>query len=166
MTLVRASDEDARRLLEDPAEVDRRFDGVTRLDADEGCHLVDRWQAIHFLLTGDPDSAGPPLGWLNRGEFQYSGTEDPSFGMSAAAVRDFAAALRDVSEQELRARFDATDLRAAGPKKRSIYPGRWGPPGDAGTFLELISYFRRLTKFVSRAAELGSGILLCRYEDW
>jgi hypothetical protein len=146
--------------------VDRRFAGVSSVDADEGCHLHDRWQAIHFLLTGDPDSVGPPLGWLKRGEFQYSGASDPSYGMSAAAVADFAAALRTVSEQELRARFDATDLRAAGPKQRPIPPGRWGPPGDAGTFLELVSYFRRLTHFVSRTAQQASAIIFCRYEDW
>jgi hypothetical protein len=75
--------------------------------------IENEWQAIHYLLTGeiefDESQADPPLSKLVLGgtPTQFEATYGYVRYLSPDEVRELVQALRQVSRDELRARFDA-----------------------------------------------------------
>lgn len=127
-----------------PPPVDRHLD------------IGDAWQALHFLLTGDPRGGGPPfanavLGGelvseedLGQGPVRYLPPED------VAAV---AAALQEVTPGELGSRYSAAELNAA-----EVYPGAW--VDDPGLRARLEERYAAVRELFANATVAGDGMLL------
>ena len=118
---------------------------------------VDKtWQAIHFLLTGDPWAGGPPFANAVLGGEELS-DEDQGYGPARFLVPEevaaVAAALATVPVEELLARYDADSLNAA-----EVYPGGWtGGPEDRAFIGE---HYASLRELFANAAANGDGMIL------
>ena len=122
----------------------------------EGRHLdIDKsWQAIQFLLTGDPWQGEPPLSNAVMGGMEL-GDDDVGYGparyLEPEQVRELAGALEGISGDELWSRFDASAF-----VKAEIYPE--GLTEDDKEYI--LSYYRGLVQFVRLAANGGDALLL------
>lgn len=85
--------------------------------------LDKAWHGIHYLLTGSADEGNPPLDFLVRGG-RAVGDVEVGYGLARALtskqVREVSEALRTLSADALRARFDPGDMIA-----KEIYPEIW-----------------------------------------
>jgi hypothetical protein len=172
----RLSPDDFRALQVNPQAADAYF-GHAREDGDEGyenyidayfdrLHASDRyldidkdWAGLHFLLTGD-DGMGkaevpPPLGNVVVGGMD---TEwDATYGMvrylTPKEVKDAAVALEQITEDELRSRYDLAAFRAA-----DIYPG--GEVWSEHDIEPLLEVFAQVRDFFAEAARQGEVVLL------
>jgi hypothetical protein len=89
---------------------------------------VDKaWQGIHYLLTGDSGGGEPPLANVVLGGKEIG--EDVGYGpatyLTSDEVQAVAAALKNITPDELRARYDASTFL-----ENAIYPGIWDDPED------------------------------------
>ena len=127
-----------------PPPVDRHLD------------VGDAWQAIHFLLTGDPWGGGPPFANAVLGGDQI-GEEDlgqgPARFQSPEGVASVAAALQEVPPAEFIARFDAAALNSA-----EVYPGAWRDDPAARAGLE--EQYAAVRELFTNAAAAGDGMIL------
>ena len=114
------------------------------------------WHAIHFLLTGDTWGGEPPLFNAVLGGTEL-GAEDVGHGparfLTLAEVQDVASALSEISETDLRNRYNASALSAA-----DIYPGGW--EDVEGSLEYLLPYYTKLVEFFSEAAKHGDAMLI------
>lgn len=121
------------------------------------------WHALHALLTGDVSDPSeikpfpPPLGNVVMG-----GTETPfnaTYGLVRALtpeeVREIASALKKITIDDLKSRFDPVAFTKAGvyPNPR---PGGW----DSEELEPLLFYYPQLVDFFSEAANEGNVVLL------
>lgn len=127
-----------------PPPVDRHLD------------IGGAWQAIHFLLTGDPWAGGPPFANAVLGGEAIS-DEDFGYGpvrfLEAGQVVAVAAALETVTPEELLSRFDPEALNAA-----EVYPGGW--TDDPVWRQHLAEQYADLRSLFANAAAHGDGMLL------
>ena len=114
---------------------------------------------LHFLLTGDADmksnTVAVPLSYMTVGG---TDTEWPAtYGMVSylppEQVREVVAALLEVREPELRARYDPTAFNA-----ERIYPG--GDQWDERGIDELLEALHQVTEFFGLAAQAGDVVLI------
>ena len=118
------------------------------------------WQALHFLLTGEPEGGPLPLRNAVLGGTPLADPpEDPAAPrwLTPEEVSELADALVDIPLTDLEAVYDPADFNKAG-----IYPARpperWGWD-DLGPLLDR---FEGLVRFVRETAGLGQGLLLTR----
>lgn len=125
--------------------IDRSFD----LGAD--------WQAIHFLLTGDPWGGGGPLADAVLGGEPISEENLTGYGparcLDPDRVQAVAAALEEVATGELLARFDAGAMNAA-----EVYPGQW--EDTALVRDSLADHYAALRQLFAIAGAQGDGMIL------
>ena len=89
---------------------------VPSADGEEllGCQGLDKaWHVVHFLLTGTAGPTSDPLGLLYAAGVRLDDVSEHVAVVSADQVRVFRDALRDVSDDELRLRFDLETMVAA-----------------------------------------------------
>ena len=164
------------RLREDPAAADDYFYGPASL-ADDGDALIRReqaevasgrrfdldkdWHALHFLLTGDSSlenpTAPPPLGnaVLGGTDTEFEASYGAVRALSVEEVSAVASALRSISVEQLRSRFDPAVF-----DRLEIYPN---PRPGGWTNREIESLWERyaaLVSFFERAAAEGAIALL------
>jgi hypothetical protein len=110
------------------------------------------WRLIHFLLTGDPWQGDYPFGAVVMGGIEL-GQEDVGYGPARYLwpneVREVAAAVEGVSEQELWRRFDAKRALEA-----DIYLQGW--TDDDSEYI--LGNFKALKQFYSAAARSGQAM--------
>lgn len=127
-----------------------------RVKKDKVLDLDKMWQPAHFLLTGDPWNPSGPLGAAVMGGTGVG--EDYGYGparlLTAAQVREVAAALDAVRDDELRASFDPAAFARA-----DIYPAIWDEPRD-DLAAEVVGAVSRLRAYYRRAADAGHGMLV------
>lgn len=114
--------------------------------------LEKSWHALHYLLTGRPDEAPPPLGNAILGGTEIG--EDIGYGparfLSPVQVREVAAALASISTEELARRFNLEAMVRA-----NVYPVR-----DESELELAQQYFERLSRFYAHAAAAGNAMIL------
>lgn len=114
------------------------------------------WQAIHFLLTGDPWAGGPPFANAVLGG-EALGDEDLGYGparfLTPAEVAAVAEALQTVSVEELLERFDPGSLNAA-----EVYPGGWDDGAEGRQ--ALAAHYGDVRDLFANAAAHGDGMIL------
>ena len=112
-----ASDEQLAAIMEEP---DTAYDFVVAeedYDAAEPfiIDLDKEWHAAHFLLTGEAEETGEPLG-LILGRFEPVGDDNgygPAHVIPAASLRAFHNAMEALSNEDIRARFDVNAMQSA-----------------------------------------------------
>ncbi len=131
-----------------------------RLEPGEGevVNIDKAWQAVHWLLTGDPWEGDPPLNFLLQGgtELDADWGDTPPRTFSPAETRAIAEAFARVSEGEIAARYDPAlmielDIYAVIPERE--------PQGhdERAWVLEAV---RDVRTAVSEAAQRGFGLLV------
>ncbi|MFP5392400.1 MAG: YfbM family protein [Gammaproteobacteria bacterium] len=124
--------------------------------SDESVDLDKAWHAIHFVLTGEEYGGEGPLAQAVLGGVPI-GDEDvgygPARGLSAADVKAVAAALEQVTESDLRAKFDADALTEA-----EIYPQIWDEGDVALDYV--LDNFLEMRRFYQDAATRDMAVLL------
>lgn len=112
------------------------------------------WHAIHYLMTGKPDKAKPPLDFLFYGGEDASGAD---FGYGDGhvfrpdEVKRIAIALRELKIGELRRRFDPAKMNRA-----KLYLGPFG----ADSLKHILPYFKDMREFIQRSAKQGDGLVV------
>jgi hypothetical protein len=150
MMVRRLTAEQAEALEADPsaaAEFIEQADSVLDLDK--------AWHGIHYLLTGTswdiPPGAGEAV--LGGDPIGADWGYGPPRLLRPDRVQAVAAALRDVTADSLRARFDPAVLREA-----DVYPQVWD--GDEDFDIYLLPHFLTLQAFYLEAAEQKEAVLL------
>jgi hypothetical protein len=114
------------------------------------------WHGLHYLLTGSAVRGPEPLCFLQRGGRSVG--RALAYGRPRLLGGEFVclldAALRAIAADKLWERFDAAQFTA-----KAIYPNIWQEPEDQ-LREEYLSYFARLTNFVSWAAARGGELLV------
>ena len=143
-------------LRRDPDAVEDALFADEDSDA-EGTFDVDKaWHGLHYLLTGTSDGGEAPLSWAIFGDEELGadlGMGGSSF-LTPAQVREVAAALAGLTEEELRRRFDPAQMQAL-----NIYPDViWTRDGkDALDYV--MAHFEPLVRFYADTAGRGDGII-------
>ncbi|NVJ23299.1 MULTISPECIES: YfbM family protein [Myxococcus] len=121
--------------------------------------IGEAWHGLQYLLTGTPWEGSAPLDFLVRGGVDVGdipSDEGTARVFSPEEVKALATALREVSENTLRRRYDAVEMQA-----QDIYPGTWEePPDDADPLEEMVSYFDELQKFMAQMGKRGDALLV------
>ena len=155
-----AADEELRRLCLAPGEIVgflRAFEPPPDRPWQRGDFGLDKaWHGIHFLLTGTAWEGDPPLNFLIRGGTAIGDIDvgyGPARALWSAKVRTIAAALGEISSDDLRRRFDRCRMEAL-----HIYAmsGNATDEEELGYFLRS---FSALQHFLSRAAADGTGLV-------
>jgi hypothetical protein len=147
-----------------PAELDRLLKEPDRLesflvqeeDEDRMIDIDKSWHAIHFLLTRDPKGGEEPLCHAVLGGTTIEEVEmdyGPPRYLTPEQVRDVAAALRNLPNQELCDRIDPERLREA-----DIYPGSWD--GGEEDLEYVLDWYGELVRFFRKASESGDAVIL------
>ena len=121
---------------------------------EEFLDLDKAWHGLHWLLTGTTDDSSTPAGMAILGGTEIG--EDWGYGaprlLRPDEVRRVAAVLRDVTEGDLRARFDPAAMKAA-----DLYPSIWD---EEDVFAEYLApQFALMQEFYARAASRGDAVL-------
>lgn len=132
---------------------------ATALERDDGSALLmfDVWHGLHYLMTGkdfDTESlagrailGGQPLGG--------KGSQNPMRLMAADEVKAVSVALQRIKLDELRRRFNPTQM-----KRLLIHPvGIWLTDRDE-SLKHVLSHFQPLVDFYANAARDGHAVLL------
>jgi hypothetical protein len=127
----------------------------------ESLDLDKAWHGLHFLLTGSADEVDGPAGYLLSGGEELDDGEDGDPAarlLDAARVRDFAAFLGALGDDEVARRFDPARMTALG-----IYPEViWQRPEESdGPRAFVLDAFAELRTFIAAAAERGDAVVVC-----
>lgn len=119
---------------------------------ESGLSLEKSWHVLHYLLTGKPEEAPPPLGnaILGGREIGPDLGYGPARFLNPEEVRDVSLALSRITAQDLARRFDLPAMIAA-----HIYPVR-----DENELEIAQPYFEQLARYYSEAAAAGHAMLL------
>jgi len=125
----------------------------------ESCDLDKAWHALHFLLTGGADDDGTSLSFLVSGGTEIVELDQgyaPPRLLSSAEVRRVHAALSELSDDALRARFDGARMDAL-----DVYPRIWSRPVEED---DVVSYamdnVALLRAVVDRAVAARCGLVV------
>lgn len=115
-------------------------------------NLEKSWHTLHYLLTGtaEPINSGLGRAILGGKEIGPDLGYGPARLLTSAEVRDVAAALTNVSTEDLAKRFDLATMKAA-----EIYACR-----DTDELELAQTYLVRVTEFYSVALAAGDAMLL------
>ncbi len=148
-------------LLRNPSDVYGVIDGAYNAPEQGFVDLDKAWHCLHYLLSGSAQAGEGPLSFLLAGGAPV-GDEDlggagPARVFRPAEVSAIAAALAEVTEPQLLARFDAKKLEALG-----VYPGRWAELNlrsdyDLGYYF---GPFRGLQRLTVRARDEQLGMIV------
>jgi Domain of unknown function (DUF1877) len=119
--------------------------------SEDSLNLEKSWHVLHYLLTGEPEGARPPLGNAILGGKEIG--EERDYGrarfLTPGQVAEVASAIAHVSKDDLSRRFDLQRMKAV-----RIYAAT--DPGD----LELAQmYFDRLSRYYQAAANQDAMLL-------
>jgi len=135
--------------------------GDLELSATEStaCDVDKAWHGIHYLLTGTAWKGKPPLNFLVCGGREV-GKIDVGYGparvLTAEETRKTCEALRAVTDTDLRARFDPTDMMT-----HQIYPEIWDRPAEDDDPLGyLIENIQTLRRFLDQAVARRLGLVV------
>lgn len=119
---------------------------------ENGLDLEKSWHVLHYLLTGEPEDAPPPLGnaILGGKEIGPDLGYGPARFLTPAEVREVSIALSQIASEDLARRFDLQAMIAA-----HIYPVR-----DESELTLAQDYFPLLARYYSDAATGGNAMLL------
>jgi uncharacterized protein YktA (UPF0223 family) len=113
------------------------------------------WDGIHFLLTGSNYEGGePPLAYVIFGGIAIG--DDVGYGparyIEAEEVKQIFNAFKDISEEELKKRFDPGKM-----KKAEIFPFENNCSNEDLDYL--LENFRSLKGFYKKTVEQGNAML-------
>lgn len=116
-------------------------------------HSLDKaWHGLHYLLTGVAGDAPGALGQVVMGGKPLS-SDDMGYGparyLTADEVKAIAKALKAVTADDLRARFDGKRMDQDG-----VYPHIWERDG-ASAQADILEHFERVKSYYARAAKAG-----------
>lgn len=134
---------------------DLEMSGAEGLNTD----LDKAWHGIHYLLTGTAWEGESPSNFLVRGGTEV-GDIDVGYGparvLTAAETREALNAVNELSDKDLKVRFDPQDMLA-----KEIYPEIWSrDPEEDDTFEYLTEYFQVLRGFLNQTVDEGLGIVV------
>ena len=143
------------RRQEAPPAGDLELSATERAD----CDVDKAWHGIHYLLTGTAWKGKPPLNFLVCGG-RAVGKIDVGYGparvLTAEETRKTCEALRTVTDTDLRARFDPTDMMA-----KQIYPEIWDRSAEDDDPLGyLIDNIQTLRRFLDQAMARRLGLVV------
>ena len=119
---------------------------------------VDKaWHGIHFLLTNDPWEGNGPLAFILHGgtEIESGDADGNPHGFSASEVKAIAAALKDITPEELFAKADQAEFTA-----NDIYPNIWERETKEECIGYVTEYFRELKQFIQKLADSNRGMIV------
>lgn len=123
--------------------------------------IMNEHQALNFLLTGQAEGGSPPLGAVVEGG-TVIGDADVGYGpphfLTPNEVQDIALALKGVTVDEIRARFDSSAMNEAEvyPARRQTLSGSGWREGDREGLVEL---FHSVKSLFLDAAQEGDAVL-------
>jgi hypothetical protein len=119
--------------------------------------LDKSWHGLHYLFTGTADNGDEPGCFLLRSG-EYLGDEEIGniipHVLRPAQVQQFARFLSQLSEMELRTRYDPARMM-----KLEIYPEVWNRNGES-ELQYLLGAFKDLREFVGIAAVEGDAVIV------
>lgn len=121
--------------------------------------LDKAWHGIHYLLTRTAWEGDKPLNFLVAGG-RPVGDIDVGYGparvLSAAETRAAHEALAQLSDDDLRGRFDPGDMTS-----KEIYPEIWDrPPEEDDTLSYLLEHVGTLREFLAQVVEQRQGLVV------
>jgi hypothetical protein len=121
--------------------------------------LDKAWHGIHYLLTRTAWAGDPPWSFLVSSG-RAVGDIDVGYGparvFTAAETRSIHAALKGLTGDALRSRYDADDMTA-----KQIYPEIWSRDSpDEETIDYLIECYETLVAFLQQAVDAQAGIVV------
>jgi hypothetical protein len=155
--LLRVSGSELESYLKDSSLLENRiYDDESE---EEDANLVDidkSWEGILFLLTGQSlASLDHPLGKVLFSDQEIDNDQDLGYGpalyLTAEQVKEVDAELSKISDDELSARFNPTQMNELG-----IYPEIWE---EEGIFDYLLKYFKEVRNTYSTAAKNNEAII-------
>jgi Domain of unknown function (DUF1877) len=163
LTIAALEEDEIARVLADPgAALDLVFpEDETALNEGAAVDLDKSWHGIHYLLTGTAWEGEPPLNALVAGGRELPDPEDewgygPPRFLNPSDTAAFGAALELLSDEELAARFEPSDMLAKG-----IYPEIWDrDPADDDTLAYLMEYVTTLREFMRHVLRKPHGLLI------
>lgn len=164
--------EQARAEAQPPSLLGRLF-GRARATSDPAAPIVltppegiapdldKAWHGLHFLLTGTADEGTPPLNFLLAGGSPV-GAIDVGYGparvYTAAETRAIAAALCEVTDAQVRDRYDPERMT-----REQVYPDIWGRVEDGAS--EGLEYVMEnlgiLRGVLQTAVDAELGLVVC-----
>lgn len=121
--------------------------------------LDKAWHGIHYMLTKSAWGGDPPLNFLVLGGTEIGDVDvgyGPARAITSEVVRDIHEQLRGLTEQDLRARFDPSEMTTL-----DVYPTIWDrDPEEDDTFGYCAEYFQVLQAFIADAAEKKLGLIV------
>jgi hypothetical protein len=124
---------------------------------DRALDIGNDWQAIHFLLTGDPWAGGGPEAKAVLGGEPISDEDlighGPARGLDPEDVAAVAAVLEAVSPAELLSRYDPAAFHAG-----EVYPGGWDHDPDRERVLA--EHYAALRELFAATASQGEALIL------
>lgn len=121
--------------------------------------LDKAWNGIHYLLTGSGAGGAYPHAFLLNGGAEV-GDIDVGYGparvFTSAESRKIHETLNSLTDEALRARFDAQDMLA-----QKVYPEIWDrPPAQDDSLGYLVENVQVLRAFLAQAASANVGIVI------
>ena len=139
-------------------QVDPNWEPPEGADAhdDRVLDLEGVWHALHYVFTGTAWEGQPPASFLIVGGEDIGEDDDnPARLLQPSQVREFAAFLTSLSNEELVRRFDPERMMAL-----EIGPAIWKQEKNPNSIEMLQGGFDELRKFVATAAEQGEAIVV------
>jgi hypothetical protein len=120
---------------------------------------VDKaWHGIHYLLTGTAAETSFPLSFLLSGG-RSVGSVDVGYGparvFTAAETKTIYDAIKGLSDDELRGRFNPGDMTA-----QDVYPKIWSRGSEDETIGYLLEQFAGMRRFLQQATDFAMGIVI------
>ncbi len=133
-------------------------------DENDEHHLDKMWHALHFLLTGSAWEGKAPLNFIISGG-QTIGVESddlddvdwvPERGFTPNQVREIELALRPISGDTIKSRFEPKEMDAQG-----IYPEVWDREDEQAEVCEALGeYYDEMKQFIAETAERGYALIV------
>lgn len=154
----RVTDDLAKKILADEDLFDEFFEDPG--ENGEDFDIDKSWDVIHFLATGQRSESKHPLSRMMFGgkESRFELSMGPAMYQSPEMVKTIAAALEEVSDDDLRSRYDPQVLA-----QNEIYPGKAFWQSVDPSFFEdyILDNFHELQEQYAAAAQNGQAMFTC-----